>query len=120
MQGRFAEGAPELAAEICLSSTAYDLHQKLELYLAAGVTEYVAVLLREQEIRWHRLVAGTYEQLLPDAQGVIHSVVFPGLWLDVPALLGGDMARVLATVQRGLESADHAAFIARLARQRHS
>jgi hypothetical protein len=28
-RGLYAQGAPELVAEICLSSTAYDLHQKL-------------------------------------------------------------------------------------------
>jgi hypothetical protein len=36
------------------------------------------------------------------------------LWLDVPALLRGDVAGVLATVQRGLVSPVHHAFVARL------
>src|SRR5205814_1183188 len=35
MKGPYSLGAPELAAEVCLSSTAYDLHQKLELYQSA-------------------------------------------------------------------------------------
>lgn len=46
MAGKFAQGAPELLAEIALSSTSYDLHQKLELYLSAGVLEYLVVSLQ--------------------------------------------------------------------------
>jgi len=45
---------------------------------------------------------------------VIRSDVFPGLWLDVPALLKGDLARVLATLQRGLRSVEHAEFVTEL------
>src|SRR5262249_16546522 len=56
----YGRGAPELAAEICLSSTAYDLHPKMKLYRKAGVLEYVTVLVWEQEVRWHRLVYGAY------------------------------------------------------------
>src|SRR5262245_15596380 len=57
----YFHGVPELAAEICRSSSSYDLHQKKELYEAAGVKEYVAVLLEEQSVRWHRLVGGRYQ-----------------------------------------------------------
>src|SRR5262245_32656941 len=49
------EGAPEFLAEVCVSRTAYDLHQKLEVYQEAGVQEYLAVLMQEHEVRWHRL-----------------------------------------------------------------
>src|SRR5260370_21001616 len=51
VKGKYHAGAPELAAEVCLSSTAYDLGVKKHLYHKAGRQEYVAVLLREQEIR---------------------------------------------------------------------
>ncbi len=34
---------------------------------------------------------------------------FPGLWLDIPALLRDDRARVLATLQRGITTTTHAA-----------
>jgi Uma2 family endonuclease len=118
LEQRYAAGAPELAAEVCLSSAAYDLHQKRRLYQAAGVREYVAVLLHEQEVRWHRLVRRAYRVLPVPADGVVRSVVFPGLWLNVPALLEGDMAAVLDTLRRGLDSPEHAAFVARLARRR--
>lgn len=112
--GPEAHGAPELAAEVCLSSTSYDLHQKKDLYRQAGVDEYVAILLREREVRWHRLEAGDYHLLQPDAQGILRSVVFPGLLLDPAALVAGDMTRVLDVLRQGLASAEHADFLARL------
>src|SRR3989442_193806 len=37
LQGLYPGGAPELATEVCRSSTAYDLHQKKDLYRSAGV-----------------------------------------------------------------------------------
>src|SRR5438876_4280527 len=61
VKGKYLVGAPELIAETCLSSTSYDLHQKLDLYQAAGVKEYMTVLLKDREVRWHRLVGKTYK-----------------------------------------------------------
>jgi Uma2 family endonuclease len=117
-QGRYAAGAPEFAAEISVSSTSYDLHQKLEVYQEAGVQEYLAVLMREREVRWHRLTEGRFAVVPPPADGVYRSVVFPGLWLDAPALLAGDLARVLAVLNQGIASAEHQAFVEQLAAQR--
>jgi Uma2 family endonuclease len=118
LQGPYPRGAPELAAEVCLSRTAYDLHQKKDLYRSAGVQEYVAILLREREVRWHRLVGGNYELLPISSQSLIRSVIFPGLWLDVQPFLEGDMRRVLETLHGGLQSPEHAAFVAELARRK--
>jgi hypothetical protein len=74
---------------------------KKSLYQKAGVQEYVAVLIKEQEIRWHRLVNGAFQMLRPTAKGLYRSEMFPGLWLDGPALLNGDLTRVLRTLGRG-------------------
>jgi Uma2 family endonuclease len=117
-EGGYAAGAPEFLAEDCLSSTAFDLHQKLEVYQEAGVREYLAVLLREREVRWHRLVGAHFEVVPAPADGVHRSVAFPGLWLDAAALLAGDLARVLAVLNDGLRSPEHAAFVAQLAARR--
>ena len=46
--------------------------------------------------------------------GVIRSEVFPGLRLAVDALLVGDVARVLAVLQEGIGTAEHAEFVKRL------
>jgi Uma2 family endonuclease len=114
-EGGYGSGAPELVAEICLSSTSYDLHQKMELYQKAGVPEYLAVLLREREVRWHRLIEDSYQLLRPGRDGVIRSVEFPGLWLEERPFLEGNMVRVLETLQQGLNSPDHVEFVKRLA-----
>lgn len=114
----YLHGSPELMLEVCRSSRAYDLHQKYDLYEAAGVQEYLALLVYEREIRWHLLVDGRYQILPPDADGIWRSRVFPGLWLDGQALLKSDMAKVLAVLQAGLASPEHQAFVERLAKQR--
>ena len=48
--------------------------------------------------------------------GVVESGRFPGLHLAVGALLAGEVAAVLAELQRGLDSPAHAAFVAELER----
>lgn len=110
----FIEGAPELAAEIAASSVSYDLNIKLNVYRRNGVREYVVWRVLNREIDWFVLREGQFERLLPDAQGIYRSEVFPGLWLDAPALLRGDLAAVLARLQEGTRSPEHAAFVARL------
>lgn len=107
-------GAPELVVEVCGSSAAYDLHVKKELYENQHVDEYVAVLIYEKEIRWHRWEDGAYRIVPKDKDGIWRSTVFPGLWLDGEALLKRDLAKVLEVVQRGLESPEHAEFVAHL------
>ena len=118
-QGYLA-GVPEMFTEICVSSAEYDLHEKLDLYRAAKIPEYLAILVKEREIRWHILENGVYRLLPPDPDGIHRSRVFPGLWLDGAALLAGDMARVLAKLDDGLRSPEHQAFVANLARRRQA
>src|SRR5205823_1114159 len=96
VEGQYGAGAPEFLAEVCVSRTSYDLSPKRGVYQEAGVLEYLAVLVREHEVRWHRLAGGQFEVVPAPADGVYRSAVFPGLWLDAPALLAGDLARVLA------------------------
>jgi Uma2 family endonuclease len=118
IEGLYAAGAPEFLAEVCISSTAYDLHQKLEIYEETGVREYLAVLMRESEVRWHQLVGNRFEVVPVPADGVYRSVVFPGLWLDYRALLAAELARVLAVLQDGLRSPEHQQFVEQLAARR--
>lgn len=114
----YLAGVPEFLAEICLSSAAFDLHEKYDLYEAAGVPEYLAVLRYEREIRWHRLIEGKYQLQPADADGLWRSRVFPGLWLDGDALLARDMPTVLRCLQEGLRSAEHERFVEQLAARR--
>lgn len=114
----FYYGAPELAVEVCVSSTSYDMNQKKELYLRAGVQEFLAVLVKEKVVRWHRLEEGAFVLIAPDAQGLARSRVFPGLWLNHAALLAGDGTALLTTLEQGLKSDEHRAFVAELARRK--
>jgi hypothetical protein len=84
------------------------------------VREYLVILLREREIRSHLLENGVYQLLPGDSDGIWRSRVFPGLWLDGRALLEGHRAQVLATLQKGLQSAEHQAFAERLAEAKKS
>lgn len=119
VEQRYLAGVPEWLGEVCLSSAAYDLHQKLELYQAAKIPEYLAVLVYEREIRWHVLEKGVYQIMPSDHDGIHRSRIFPGLWLDGAALLAGDTVRVLAKLDEGLKSPEHVAFVEKLARRRH-
>ena len=110
----YVEGAPELMFEVAASSASYDLHDKLRAYRRNTVQEYVVWRVLDRMVDWLVLREGVYERLEPDAAGVLRSERFPGLWLAVPSLLAGDLAAVLATLQEGLASPEHAAFLERL------
>lgn len=111
----YAEGAPELIVEVAASSASIDLRDKRRVYRRNGVREYIVWQIYDQQLDWWALREGEYQPLEPDTAGVLRSEVFPGLWLDVPALLADDLAKVLATLQQGIVSEEHAAFVARLA-----
>ncbi len=110
----YIEGAPELIVEIAASSVSYDLHEKLRVYRRNGVQEYVVWRVYDKQLDWFRLIQDEYIPLSPDESGVVHSQVFPGLRLAVQALLAGDLATVLAELQKGLGTSEHAAFVEQL------
>ena len=111
----YLEGAPELIVEIAASSAAIDLHAKKQAYRRNGVKEYIVWQVLERKISWFYLEQGEYLDLPVDADGMIRSRVFPGLWLAVSELLAGNMQGVLAVLQEGLQSPEHAAFVQKLA-----
>lgn len=111
----YIEGAPELVAEIATSSAAIDLGAKRNAYRRNGVQEYLVWQTFENHLSWFRLQAEEFVLIEPDADGVIRSSVFPGLWLAVPALLGGRMIEVLNLLQVGIADPTHQAFVQQLA-----
>ncbi len=112
--GKYVAGAPELVAEIAASSVSYDLHDKLRSYQRNGVSEYVVWRVWDEAIDWFVLREGRFERLPLTDTGQYRSAVFPGLWLDPTAFLRGDFAHLLAVLQQGIASPEHAAFVARL------
>jgi hypothetical protein len=111
-------GAPELVAEIAHSTRAIDMNRKRLDYLEAGVQEYVVLCVEEQELYWFHFPSRG--RLKANRHGVWKSRAFPGLWLNGPALIARDSARLIATAQQGTAAPEHAAFVRRLQAARRS
>ena len=110
----YLEGAPELIIEIAATSASYDLHDKKRVYARNGVREYLVALTYEQQLNWFVLREGEYVELPPSADGILRSEIFPGLWLRGDALWQDNLAGLLAVLQQGLVSVEHADFVASL------
>lgn len=110
----YLAGPPELIVEVAASSASYDLHSKRRVYARNGVQEYLVAQAYEQRVDWFVLRESVYEPLQADAEGILRSVVFPGLWLPVEALWAGDLATMLRVLQQGLVSPEHSVFVAEL------
>jgi hypothetical protein len=77
------------------------------VYRRSGVREYLVYRVDDADVDWFVL----------EADQVLRSRVFPGLWLDVAGLLRGDARSLHACLERGLASAEHARFLAGSARE---
>ncbi|WNZ22017.1 Uma2 family endonuclease [Leptolyngbya sp. NK1-12] len=110
----YIEGAPELVIEVAASSSAIDLYEKKRAYCRNHVQEYLVWQVLDQKFDWFLLHGDDYASLEPDADEILKSATFPGLWLASAALLSGDMAHVLAVLQQGLHSPEHTDFVKRL------
>jgi hypothetical protein len=110
----YFEGAPEFVAEVAASSVSIDLHTKLHVYRRNQVQEYLVWRVEDAVIDWFFLCEGKYVLLPSNSTGVQQSQVFPGLWLDSEAILGGDSQRFQKVLQEGLNSPEHVAFVQKL------
>ncbi len=93
----YLEGTPDLIVEIAASSVSIDAHEKRALYERQGVAEYILWRTEDRAIDWLCLEQDRYVPLDSDSDGIVRSRVFPGLCLDVPAILEGNMKKVLQT-----------------------
>ncbi len=110
----YIEGAPDLVAEVAASTASLDLGKKFDAYRRNGIREYIVWRVFERQIDWFVHRDERFELLPPSADGILRSTVFSGLWLDPAALMRGDVYAVLAVVQQGLNTPEHAEFVARL------
>lgn len=110
----YITGGPELVCEVAASTVSMDRNTKLRQYRSNGVREYVLWRVEQDALDWFVLRGGQYDQVGPGADGLHRSEVFPGLWLDAPALLRLDLLRVFDVLQQGVASPEHAAFVASL------
>jgi Uma2 family endonuclease len=95
----YITGPPELVVEVAASSASIDLHAKRRAYCRNGVREYLVWLVAEARLEWFCLEGDEYRLQSPDAEGLLHSRVFPGLKLPAAALLAGDTAKVLDSLR---------------------
>ncbi len=116
----YAEGGPELVAEVAASSINVDLTTKLQMYAKHGAQEYLIWRVLDQAVDWFVLKQGQYISLPPTPSGVLQSEIFPGLWLDVAAMVRMDLPAVIRQLDAGLASQDHAAFVQTLQQRRQS
>lgn len=99
----YLRGAPELVVEIAASSASVDLHHKRRAYERNGIREYLVWRVLDGRFDWFQLEGDEYVTRVPDAVGLIRSLIFPGLNLNVPALLRGDVGALLAAVRSETE-----------------
>lgn len=95
----YLTGAPQLVAEVAASTASRDLHSKRDLYERNGVGEYVVWRTLDGAIDWFVLRDGVYVAKSRDAAGRIESEQFPGLVMDVRAMLAMDRTAVLAALK---------------------
>jgi Uma2 family endonuclease len=117
---RYLEDSPELVFEIARTSQDYDERVKLPIYQRNGIREYLLWKVQEGVIDWYTLRSGIYVRLTPGTDGITRSEVFPGLWLDLEALLRQDSQRVLGVLMQGLQSQEHGSFLQSLQASRTS
>jgi Uma2 family endonuclease len=117
-EGKFVKGAPELAVEIAYSTRNIDLGRKKRTYQRNGVQEYLVYRTEDRAVDWWELQDGNYVPLPRSEDGSIASRVFPGLVLDVPALLRGDLKAVLDRQRTQLGHGPHAEFCKSLEKRR--
>ncbi|MCY2966654.1 MAG: Uma2 family endonuclease [Planctomycetota bacterium] len=111
--GEYTKGPPEWVAEIAHSSISIDLHRKKAAYQRAGVHEYFVLSVADQTVHWFNFRAR--RPIVADESGVMRSRVFPGLWIDVPALLNHKARPMIQALNAGLASPEHKDFVDRLA-----
>lgn len=111
----YVHGAPELIVEIAASSASLDLNDKLHAYRRAGVLEYIVWRPEEKACDWFVLEDDRFIRLRPDKSHLLRSQTFPGLVLDMKALLAENAAGVLAALNKSIGKAAHKTFAARLA-----
>ncbi|MFM9961415.1 MAG: Uma2 family endonuclease [Planctomycetaceae bacterium] len=110
----FIVGAPELVAEVSSSTASIDMNRKLRIYRRNQVREYLVWRVLDLVVDWFVWRGGEFHLLSPDAEGIVRSEAFPGLWLDPQALVEGEMPRVLEVLQRGIASDEHQQFVEQL------
>jgi hypothetical protein len=71
------------------------------------------VCLYPERLNWFDLRKG--KVISAGNDGIFRSRIFPGLWIDNKALLDGDYAQLMDTIEAGMQTAEYKSFSANLA-----
>ncbi|HEU5432780.1 MAG TPA: Uma2 family endonuclease [Thermomicrobiales bacterium] len=87
---QYIAGAPDIVVEIVSPSTrAIDLVRKAALYARSGVAEYWTADPLSRALVINIFREGRYEPVAPGADGLLRSVVSPGVAVDPDAVFAG-------------------------------
>lgn len=76
------DGPADWVAEVISPGTRrVDRVDKFREYETGGVLEYLLIDSERPQVELYRLTNGRYEEILPDASGVLASVAIEGFWL---------------------------------------
>ncbi|MFT3878951.1 MAG: Uma2 family endonuclease [Gemmatales bacterium] len=112
----YLEGVPELVVEVSASTISVDSKEKFRVYEKQGVKEYLLWNTQADTITWFARNKNKFVAMKPNRAGIIQSKTFPGLWLDVAAMLEGDLTQVMKTLNEGLTSGPHVKYVKRFER----
>jgi Uma2 family endonuclease len=112
----YFNGAPEFVCEVSDSTRSTDLNAKRREYQSAGVLDYLVLNLRDERLHWYDFARN--EELQAGEDGILRIRAFPGLWIHGPALIARDATQLLATLQLGLATPEHAEFVKQLEARR--
>ena len=70
-------------------------------------------LLKPRQVIWRQLARGRYREIAAGEDGLLRSLVFPGLWLN-PVALWDSKLPLRTAVEQGIGSPERAAFVKRL------
>jgi Uma2 family endonuclease len=118
VEGLYPWGAPELVAEVAVSSRSRDFGAKKRLYERAGVREYLIAVPPSRDLVAFSLTGGGFQPFETGTDGIFRSRCFPGLWLDTKAVWDLDRQRRNVVLEQGLATPEHAEFAASLAARR--
>jgi hypothetical protein len=97
-----------------MSSASKDLGRKKTVYSKHGVKDYIVVRVFDEEVDWFDFTVSETEPRKPDADGIIRSRNFPGLWLDPQSLLTINRKRIVEVLTLGMATPEHRAWVAEL------
>ena len=96
-------GPPNFVLDVFDSAADEDYLRRRERFAKHGVQEYLVAFNDELvTLHWHRLDAGGYRLVEPDADGILRSTALPNFWLPLQAVQDRDWWCVLGCIERGV------------------